>query len=223
MSTTTIVGSKRGWTRPPTQEEALLAQRTNAVADVLRALRGAGSGLAALPGALQRAFKLRAWEEFQTPLGALTRQATFIAWVKADPPFGLGATCDYLRDLIDEDIELLAIFDQETRGGHGGDRRSKAIKMDNIHLEKAPTPGGTSRQAALRRLRKAADAGDERALQLLQDVIAGRISPHRAAVEMGWRKKPSPYDQALRLLQKLTQDELIKLGCEIEVVLRRTS
>ncbi len=42
--------------------------------------------------------------------------------------------------------------------------------------------------AGLRRLRKAAKAGDSKAQQHLDSVLSGAVSTHKACVEMGWRK-----------------------------------
>jgi hypothetical protein len=91
-----------------------------------------------------------------------------------------------IRPLITHDVELLEMFDVEVQGSHGGDRRSEATNVDNIHVEERPS--GTSRQAAVRRLRK--DRPD-----LLEKVRAGELSAHAAAIEAGFRKRATPLDR----------------------------
>ncbi len=108
-------------------------------------------------------------------------------------------------------------WDKAVRGEHGGARdgagRKPAIaddapphdpdtgeiKPDNIRLENTPVAKpssdyGTSAQAGLRRLEKAASAGDGNAADLLRRVINpdDAMTVNGACVAMGWRK---PTDQ----------------------------
>lgn len=77
-------------------------------------------------------------------------------------------------------------------GKQGGDRRSEeAIKGDNITLDDSGDGRGTSRQYALRRLRKSRP-------DLHKQVIAGKKSAHKAMKEAGFVKTLTP----LNLLKK---------------------
>ena len=74
-------------------------------------------------------------------------------------------------------------WDRVVRGEHGGAREGagrkpletpKTINVDNIHVERMDRtvrPDGTSAQAGLRRLEKAASAGDPTAADLLRRVV----------------------------------------------------
>ncbi len=95
------------------------------------------------------------------------------------------------------------------RGEHGGAREGAGrkpavaaevpdhdpetgeIKLDNIQLEKpvSDAPTGTSAQAGLRRLEKAASAGDGNAADLLRRVVdpADAMTVNGACVVMGVR------------------------------------
>lgn len=87
---------------------------------------------------------------------------------------------------------------EEQPRGEDGRVQEKTRTVDNVHdTEERPT--GNSKEAGLRRLRKAAEdtvdqesgeviPGDPRAKELLEQVLSGLKSTHAACVEMGWRK-----------------------------------
>ncbi len=102
---------------------------------------------------------------------------TFAHFVAARPMEGLGATTDLLKRMCADDKGLLDLIDQAEQGKQGGDHTSKASKFYIIKL--APT--GTSRQHALRKLRK--DRPD-----LHAQVLAEKLSPHAAMIKAGYRK-----------------------------------
>ena len=73
-----------------------------------------------------------------------------------------------------EDKEAVDLIDQATQGKHGGDHTSEASKTDNISLD--TNQHGTSRQQALRKLRKSRP-------DLHAQVLKGKLSPHAAMIE----------------------------------------
>lgn len=81
-------------------------------------------------------------------------------------------------------------------GRQGGDRRSKAARANqgynnnNITLKR-----GTSASYTLARL--ARDRPD-----LLKRVQANELSANAAAIEAGWRKKPTPFERCKRLIER---------------------
>lgn len=86
-------------------------------------------------------------------------------------------TFDDLRKLFSDDAAMLSKLDaavQNPVGVHTGD------DIDNINVTKVPD--GTSKQAALRRLRK--DRPD-----LHQKVLDGDLSAHAAMLDAGFRRK----------------------------------
>jgi len=98
-------------------------------------------------------------------------------------------------------------WDKAVRGEHGGNRNpagrnqhspepeavSDMVKSDNVTLDQAERQGGNSQQQGLRRLEKAASAGDGNAADLLRRVINpdDAMTVNGACVAMGWRK-PMP-------------------------------
>lgn len=85
--------------------------------------------------------------------------------------------------------------------------------VDDVN-ERAERPTGNSRANAIRRLRKEAETSD-RARELRDRVLAGELSPHAAAVEMGWRKRPDPVEQVRKWWAKLTPEQRDSLWQEL--------
>ncbi|MGW1034320.1 hypothetical protein ACWD4Z_19285 [Streptomyces antibioticus] len=105
-------------------------------------------------------------------------------FVTTPPTQGIGASVDLVRRIVGSDTEALDLLDRAVQGQHGGDRRTEdaQIKRDVITLESGSTRRGTSRDGALRRLRKDAP-------ELHAEVLAGRLSAHAAMVQAGFRPK----------------------------------
>jgi len=100
---------------------------------------------------------------------------------------GLGVTFEVIEKLIAGNERAMLAWDKAVRGEHGGNRNPTGrnqhtpepeavpdvVKLDNIQLDqsKGASPTGTSAQAGLRRLEKAASAGDGNAADLLRRVV----------------------------------------------------
>lgn len=85
-------------------------------------------------------------------------------------------------------------------------------KGDNITFSR----GTTGRAYILARL-------DRDRPDLAEKVRAKKLSANAAAIEAGFRKRPSPFEQARKLLPKLTQDELGALSIEIAALIREAA
>jgi len=120
-------------------------------------------------------------------------------FIRKPYPVGLGTTPEIIEKLIAGNERAMLAWDTVIRGEHGGAREgagrktqgSPFIKTDNVSLDKGDRSSdhGNSAQAGLRRLEKAASAGDGNAATLLRRVIdpADDMSVHGACVELGWR------------------------------------
>lgn len=123
---------------------------------------------------------------------------------------------EFLRDICHRDPEALDRLDsvlQRPGGGNNNPHGCKGkpeeeITVDNIHGDSTPHPTGTSREAALRRLRK--DRPD-----LHGRVIAGEMTCHGAMKEAGFRKVPTPMELARKIIGKLTPAERQMLIAEM--------
>lgn len=136
---------------------------------------------------------------------------SFESFVTTPPLEGLGTTVRHLRNICRDDPEALDTIDRVTVQ-HGKNQHTKSKDHDNIIVHDKPSQG-TSREYALRRLRK--DRPD-----LHERVLSGELSAHAAMVEAGFRKKPDPFRVASNGLKKLSRSELLRLKGEIEELLQ---
>ena len=103
-------------------------------------------------------------------------------------PHGIGATVDLVRELCVRDPAMRVAFDRAIAQPVGTNQHSEAF--DNIQGQPAPkAPTGTSADAGIRRIRKAAEAGDATAAAALARVEAGEQSVHGAMIGLGWRQR----------------------------------
>jgi hypothetical protein len=139
-------------------------------------LRRGDHALGTVPELLKRVLREEAWREFETQRGELVCYERFADFVKTPPLKGLGATVDLVRRVVGDDPEAVDLLDRALQQRHGGPRS----KTDIISLATRDRAGGsgTSREYALRRLRK--DAPD-----LHAEVISGKLSAHAAMVKAG--------------------------------------
>jgi len=197
------------------------------------ALRSGGNALGTVPALLKRVLAEESWREFVTKRDEHVHHERFADFVTARPLKGLGADVDLVRRVIDHDAEALDLLDRALQKPHGGDRRSADFKINNVNLEVAETerleepakPQGNARRQALRKLRKEADQGNEKAAALHAEVLADRLSAHAAMVQAGFREKTvsvpvgkperiakylrkhMPREALRRLAELLTQEE----------------
>ena len=207
----------------PTPEEGRMNDRSGVTKDCFDLARGGVQNVRLFPSFILRAFKIEAWGERYTPNKAVTRNASVMEWITSKFPYGIDMTVSALWLLLDaaeqhsdpevreRAVQAKLKLDEALQGKPGeGQPRDElgrmAPSLDNIQ-SRSEAPTGTSSQAGLRRLRKAA-ANDDRAAGLLQDLTTGKTSVHRACVEMGWRKPPpSPLEAAKRAWQRMSEDD----------------
>lgn len=175
-----------------------LKHNANLVESLGSALRSGQHGLGSVPLLLDRVLTGECWREFVTQLGAHVTYDRFEEFVTTPPVRGLGSDMALVRRIVSDDPRLLDLLDRALQRPAGGDRRSEdAINGNNVPVDSG-RPEGNGRAKALRRLRK--DRPD-----LHERVIAGELSPHRAAVEAGFRHRTItvPVDDAERLAATL--------------------
>lgn len=115
---------------------------------------------------------------------------SFEEFVCQSLPEGLGASKKILFKLCAGDVETLDALDCALQGtSHGGDRRSKEFKSDNVKLEidginsdRYKSGGGNSIIYALRRLRKSRP-------DLHRRVLEKEASINQAMIEAGFRRQ----------------------------------
>lgn len=81
------------------------------------------------------------------------------------------------------------------------DDQNEKLKTHNAPVEQTKAPTGNTKAAGLRRLRK--DRPD-----LHEAVVNDEISVNEACVRAGFRKRPTPVDQAKKAVEKMNNKEL---------------
>jgi hypothetical protein len=174
------------------------------VTGLMEALLNGERSLSNIPLLVKRIIKDEMWREFYVDrTKQLVERASFMQFVTAQPMEGLGTNIEMLQRICAEDKEALDLIDQATQGKHGGDRKSEHIKRDIVTLD--ADRRGNTRQHALRKLRK--DRPD-----LHAQVLKGKLSPHAAMIEAGFRKKTmtlqsDPVQAAQYLKRRFTKTE----------------
>lgn len=155
------------------------------------------SGLDAVPKLLTRIIRDELWRSFYCePVLAEVEHDSFEHYVTDCLPTGLGTTIQMLKNMCRDDTEALDAIDraiQRKPSGGKNQHNKDGCLLDNIKEATAPT--GTSRDAALRRLRK--DRAD-----LHEKVLRGEISAHAAMLDAGFRKKPSQAEICVKAFRK---------------------
>ncbi len=142
-------------------------------------------GFKTVPGLLKLVLKERAWEKrLIVETGEeFVGFPSFEAYIKANPPKGLGTSVDLLEKLISDDTQLYQDFHAALRRPRGGDNHNYNItdNIDNIKVVSNKIPSGTSKAYALQKL------SDEGHVELLNQVKAGKLSAHAAMEKAGFR------------------------------------
>jgi len=175
---------------------------------VIHSLQGSLSdskhGLANVPGLIIRTVNEELWREFDcAPIHQMVTFDSFERYVCDPLPSGLGTDIRTLKNICRDNPEALDAIDRACTG-HQGSRNDILYNIQEV----APT--GTSRDAALRRLRK--DRPD-----LHQQVIASQLSAHAAMVNAGFRKKPSAAEQCVKAFRK-SDNRLIVLKAILDTL-----
>ena len=123
-------------------------------------------------------------------------------------PDGYGTSIATLKRICRDSPEALDAIDRACLRKPGGTNNASGVNqhsdseviVDNIHNDRQERPSGTSRDAAIRRLRK--DRPD-----LHEKVLREQITPHAAMIEAGFRKKLSNVEQMMSIWRKSSPQE----------------
>lgn len=169
---------------PPEMLEADL------VIERLRHALGEGeAGLKNVPDLLKRTLREESWKDrVVARTGEPVSFTTFKEFVETPPLEGLGADIRIIENLVRDDKEARSLLN---------------VTLYNIQ----GTDSGTSADRALRKLRNQRP-------DLHTEVIRGKLSPHRAMVQAGFRRPTatvyvdSPEAAVKGLLRRFTADEI---------------
>jgi hypothetical protein len=144
-----------------------------------------------LPATLKRIIKTEAWRHWRWMKSDFSAPSLG-TYLERHPPNGLGAKLEIVEKLVEDDAEALAMFREATTG-----KKHAHADGDNITIK---PERGTSKAYILDRLKR------ERP-DLFRKVAAKELSANAAAIEAGWRRKPSALENALKAFRKLTNEE----------------
>lgn len=121
-------------------------------------------------------------EHFYEKTGETFRFSHFISFIEKHPPDGLGTSIENLIRLCIDSPETIDLLDRIIQD------ELKQLPADQVKDKKKASSPTSSRQVALRRLRKLAETNDR--IRLLRDsVLSGEMSLNAAMVAAGIRKR----------------------------------
>lgn len=131
-------------------------------------------------------------------------------FITASPLPGLGSDVATIKQVCHEDKEALDMLDKALEAT---ERRGRPEKINNNIIDLDPCPQGTSKQRAIRTLRK-------KRPDLHTKVMTGELTPHRAMIEAGLRDETitipnDPLKASRRLLKHFSGDTLTTLLTEL--------
>lgn len=174
-------------------EKGQLAQAT------IQCFQRADGSLKNFPGLLKKIISEKAWER-RIHNGRVIELPNLRELITAKPVDGWGEDPFKIEAVIRDDVEALAMWREEMTEEHGGDHGNQYTggKSNNITL--ATPDRGTSRSYTVARLK-------QQAPELFEKVVSGELSANAAAIQAGFRKKPSVIEQFNRLWDKASDEE----------------
>ena len=143
----------------------------------------------------------QSWTKRKIRTGEIIELASLRELITEPPLKGYGEKVEDVERMLENDADALAAFRQETTGRHGGDRKSDAIKCNNVTLdEDSKATTGNGKAYTLSRLKRETP-------ELFAAVVRGELSANAAAIKAGWRKVKSPLDRLFAEWKKASQEE----------------
>jgi hypothetical protein len=165
------------------------------------------SKLDSIPALIRRIIENRAWECRQVKMRGVVQLANLREMITRKPMEGWGEDPERIEGLIRNDPEVLVMWRDAMKGQQG----QRTDLVDNI-TEVEPTTRGTSRSYTVSRLQREAPA-------LFKQVVAKTLSANAAAIQAGFRKKPTVVDQFAALWKKANKEQrdafLASIGAKI--------
>jgi hypothetical protein len=158
------------------------------------------------PGLLQRIIEEKAWENRKVQLRGIVTLKSLRELITLPPMEGWAEDVEKIKALLKDDPLVLAMFEEELKEQHGGDRRSKKarIKCSNPTLDRVDR-GKAYTVSRLQRERP----------DLFQQVCEKKISANAAAIQAGFRRVKTPLDNLRSAWGKASEEEREAFKAEI--------
>ena len=159
--------------------------------------------LSELPATLKEIIKTKAWQRWRW-VGSTFAQNSLGAYLTSPPPNGVGIQIETVKKLIADDPDAFALLHDEVTDEPG----HPVPNHDNI-MNRNKAEQGTSLGYTLDRLKR--DHPD-----LFERVKAKEISANAAAIEAGFRKKPTALDHLRRWWAKASEEQRATFRGELQ-------
>ena len=166
---------------------------------VMSAIHHGLGNLETIPALLRRIIENKAWECRQVKMRGVVQLANLRELITKEPMEGGGENPERIEALIRDDVEVLAMWREEMVERPG--KRSK-VNLDNADnvSNKEKVQAGNSRSYTVSRLQREAP-------ELFAQVVAGTLSANAAAIQAGFRKKPTALEMLLKVWKVATDDD----------------
>ena len=152
------------------------------------------SKLDSIPALLRRIIENKAWECRQVKMRGVVQLANLRELITKEPMEGWGENPERIEALIRDDVEVLAMWRDAMKQKQG--QRTDIVDIVN---EVKPSKGN-SRSYTVSRLQREAP-------ELFAQVVAGTLSANAAAIQAGFRKKPTALEMLIKVWKVATDDD----------------
>jgi hypothetical protein len=164
---------------------------------VMSAIHHGLGNLETIPALLRRIIENRAWECRQVKMRGVVQLANLRELITKEPMEGWGENPERIESLIRDDAEVLVLWREAMKAtNHDRGNQHTGGKDDNV----IPANQGNSRSYTVSRLQREAP-------ELFAQVVAGTLSANAAAIQAGFRKKPTALEMLLKAWKVATDDD----------------
>lgn len=156
------------------------------------------SKLDSIPALLRRIIENKAWECRQVKMRGVVQLANLRELITKEPMEGWGENPERIEALIRDDVEVLAMW-RDAMKEKTGPKLKGEEGLCNIVTETKGTTGN-SRSYTVSRLQREAP-------ELFAQVVAGTLSANAAAIQAGFRKKPTALEMLIKAWKLATDDD----------------
>lgn len=174
------------------------------VSTAIQCFHRADGSLSNFPGLLKKIIREKAWERRIDHRGKVIELPSLRDLITRKFPEGWSEEPAKIESLIRDDVEALVLWREEMTQEPGNPTGSNQYQekesgiSNNVTIS---TPDrGNSRSYTVARLK-------QHNPELFQRVVSGELSANAAAIQAGFRKKPSVIDQFYRLWDKASDEE----------------
>jgi len=158
---------------------------------VMSAIHHGLGNLETIPALLRRIIENRAWECRQVKMRGVVQLANLRELITKEPMEGWGENPERIEGLIKHDPEVLVLWRDAMKGQAGRPKMGSNPTILEKDRGKAYTVSRLQREAP----------------ELFAQVVAGTLSANAAAIQAGFRKKPTALEMLMKAWKVATDDD----------------